>query len=109
MRRLLLLMMAVAATGAALPARAENPTYVLGIPSAPTIYLSGDAADNAWLAANNACPAMSIAATTGGVSRVEVLGAPRMALECAEAGFPLERAKPDYYLADEIEPPDGVD
>ena len=109
MRRLLLLMMAVAATGAALPARAENPTYVLGIPSAPTIYLSGDAADNAWLAANNACPAMSIAATTGGVSRVEFLGAPRMALECAEAGFPLERAKPDYYLADEIEPPDGVD
>ena len=109
MRRLLLLMMAVAVAGAASPARAENPTYVLGVPSAPTMYLSGDADDNEWLAANNGCPAMSIAATTGGVSRVEDVDAPRLRLASAEAGFPFERAKPDYYLADVIEPPEGVD
>ena len=98
-----------AAVSAALSARAENPTYVLGIPSAPTMYLSSDAADNEWLAANNACPAMSVAATTGGVSRVEDVDAQRLRLASAEAGFPFERAKPDYYLADVIEPPEGVD
>ncbi|MBP5227712.1 MAG: LamG domain-containing protein, partial [Kiritimatiellae bacterium] len=32
-----------------------------------------------------------------------------MELASAESGFPLERAKPDYYLSDEIEPPDDVD
>ena len=109
MRRLLLLMMAVAVAGAASPARAENPTYVLGVPGAPTMYLSADAEDNPWLVANDAYAAMSVAATTGGVSRVVDVDAPRLALASAEAGFPLERAKPDYYLADEIEPPDGVD
>ena len=109
MRRLLLLMMVVAVAGAASPARAENPTYVLGVPGAPTMYLSADAGDNPWLAANNACPAMSIAATTGGVSRVVDVDAPRLALASAEAGFPFERAKPDYYLADVIEPPEEVD
>ena len=98
-----------AAASASPPVLAEGPTYVLGVPGAPTIYISQDAADNAWLAANNAYAAMSVAATTGGVSRVEFLGAPRMELAGAEAGFPLERAKPDYYLGDEIEPPDGVD
>ena len=112
-------MMAAATMGVALPAQAENPTYVLGVPSVPTMYItpaaggsgggSASAADNPWLAANNAYVAMSIAATTGGVSRVEKLGVPAVRLASAEAGFPLERAKPDYYLADEIEPPDGVD
>ena len=109
MRRLLLLMMAEAVAGTASLARAENPTYVLGVPSAPTMYLSGDAADNEWLAANNGCPAMSIAATTGGVSRVVDVDAQRLRLASAEAGFPFERAKPDYYLADVIEPPEDVD
>ena len=98
-----------AAVSAALSARAENPTYVLGIPSAPTMYLSGDVADNEWLAANNAYAAMSVAATTGGVSRVVDVDASRLELASAEAGFPFERAKPDYYLADVIEPPENVD
>ena len=66
-----------AAVSAALSARAENPTYVLGIPNAPTMYLSGDVADNEWLAANNAYAAMSVAATTGGVSRVVDVDASR--------------------------------
>ena len=101
-------LLAVAA-GAALPSRAENPTYVLGVPRAPTLYLSSDSADNPWLAANAGFAAMSVAATTGGVSRVEQLDEPQLALASAEAGFPFERAKPDYYLADVIEPPDGVD
>ena len=101
--------MVAAATSAAILARADNPTYVLGIPAAPTMYLSNDAADNPWLAANANFAAMSISATTGGVSRVEQLDEPQLALASAEAGFPFERAKPDYYLADVIEPPDGVD
>ena len=100
----------VAATACAtLSARAENPTYVLGIPSAPTMFISTDAADNEWLATNNAYAAMAIVATTGGVSRVVDIDAPRLELASAEAGFPFERAKPDYYLADVIEPPEGVD
>ena len=109
----------MAASSAALPTQAENPTYVLGVPSVPTMYITpaaggggggaASAADNPWLEANNAYVAMSVAATTGGVSRVEKLGVPAVRLASAEAGFPLERAKPDYYLADEIEPPDGVD
>ena len=90
----------MAASSAALPTQAEAGGGGGGAASA---------ADNPWLEANNAYVAMSVAATTGGVSRVEKLGVPAVRLASAEAGFPLERAKPDYYLADEIEPPDGVD
>ncbi|MBQ9432241.1 MAG: hypothetical protein IJU44_11895 [Kiritimatiellae bacterium] len=94
----------------ALPAlAADTQTYVLGVPPAPTIYISSNSSDNPWLVENNAYPAMSVAATTGGVSRVEVLDQPQITLTSAEAGFPLERAKPDYYLADIIEPPEDVD
>ena len=92
--------MVAAATSVAILARADNPTYVLGIPVAPTMYLSNDAEDNAWLNANANFAAMSVAATTGGVSRVVDVNSPRLALASAEAGFPFERAKPDYYLAD---------
>ena len=102
-------LLAVTLGTAAVSAFADSPTYVLGVPGAPTIYLSSDASDNPWLATNNAYAAMAVAATTGGVSRVERVGSPRMELVSAEAGFPLERAKPDYYLADAIEPPEGVD
>ena len=119
MRRLLLLVAASAATVAPLAARADAPTYVMGIPSAPTIYITPAAAmneggvasaeDNPWLALNGAYPSMALAATTGGVSRVERADEPQLVLESAESGFPLERAKPDYYLADVIEPPEGVD
>ena len=69
-----------AATSAVLPTRADNPTYVLGVPSAPTIYLSNDAGDNAWLSANANFAAASIAVTTGGVSRVVDIDAPRLTL-----------------------------
>ena len=98
-----------AATCASLLARGEAPTYVLGVPAAPTMYISSNAGDNEWLAANNAYAAMSIAATTGGVSRVVDVDSPQMELASAEAGFPIERSKPDYYLADVIEPPENVD
>ena len=99
----------MAASSAVLTAQAENPTYVLGVPGAPTMYITSTAEDNPWLAKNNSYAAMSIAATTGGVSRVVAADAPRLELASAEAGFPFERAKPDYYLADVIEPPEGVD
>ena len=65
----------MAASSAALTAQAENPTYVLGVPGAPTMYITpaawgngggaASAEDNPWLAENNSYAAMSIAATTG--------------------------------------------
>ena len=108
-KKTLCAMALAAAASASPPAFADNPTYVLGVPAAPTMYISSDAADNAWLSTNANFAAASIAATTGGVSRVVDIDAPRLELASAEAGFPFERAKPDYYLADVIEPPEGVD
>ena len=104
-----MLMMAAAATGVALPALGDGPTYVTGVPGAPVMYLSSDAAQNPWLVGNpNFCPS-AVFSATGGVSQVAVAGRSRIALAAAEGGFAIERAKPDYYLADQIVPPKGVD
>ena len=61
------------------------------------------AADNAWLAANPNYPAMSIVAPGGGAAALsarEVAGADQAMLAASEAGFPIERTKPEYYLGD---------
>jgi len=101
------LLLACAACGAA---RAETATYVLDIPGATELVNSSDPAENAWLAANACYVGMSVAAAeTNAASVLTVLDKPRVELESVEAGFPIERAKPDYYLADEIEPPENVD
>ena len=99
-----------AATSAALPARADTATYVLDIPGAPELVNSSDPAENEWLAANAFYVGISVAAATpDATSAATVLDKPRVELASVEAGFPIERAKPDYYLADEIEPPANVD
>ena len=70
------------------------------------------AADNAWLAANPNYPAMSIVAPGGGAAALsarEVAGADQATLAASEAGFPIERTKPEYYLGDVVEPPLDVD
>jgi len=101
------LLLACAAFGTA---QAETATYVLDIPGAPELVNSSDPADNEWLATNAYYVGMSVAATeANATSVVTVLDKPRVELVSAEAGFPVERAKPDYYLADQIEPPEGVD
>ena len=93
-------------------ARAADAGYTLGVPSAPTLRFAIDSetADNAWLAANPNYPAMAIVAPGGAdaTSIREEPGADPMKLVASEAGFPIERTKPEYYLGDEIEPPGNV-
>ena len=82
--------------------------FTLGIPGAPVICT--DPNGNAWLAANSAYAAMSVV-TPGenAMSAVTVAGMPRVKLAAAEAGFVMERTKPEYYLGERITPPGGVD
>lgn len=77
--------------------------FTLGIPGAPVICT--DPNGNAWLAANSAYAAMSVV-TPGenAMSAVTVAGMPRVKLAAAEAGFVMERTKPEYYLGERITP-----
>ena len=108
MKRKLCLMIAVlvlpfvAAQGAA-------AHYTLGIPGAPVICT--DLNKNTWLANNNAYVAMSVVApgSSNAISAVTVAGMQKVKLVASEAGFALERTKPEYYLGDRLVPPDGVD
>ncbi len=82
--------------------------YTLGIPGAPELCTSLD--QNQWLASNSAYAAMSVVTPgSNAVSAVTVAGMPRVSLVAAEAGFVLERTKPEYYLCERINPPGGVD
>ena len=93
-------------------ALAADAGYTLGVPGAPVMRLSDVAADNAWLSANPNYPAMSIVAPGGGATALsarEVAGADQAMLAASEAGFPIERTKPEYYLGDVVEPPQDVD
>ena len=100
------------ALSAAASSEAADAGYTLGVPAAPTLRLSANAAANAWLSANPNYPAMAIVAAAtnaAAISAQVVAGADRVSLAAAEAGFPLERTKPEYYLGDAIDPPPGVD
>ena len=88
---------------------AADTTLVLGIPGAPVLAISSNSSDNPWLAANPAICFMGVSAPTGGVSLVQDLDEAQVVLDSAEGGFAIERAKPDYYLSDEIVPPENVD
>ena len=92
-------------------AGAADAGYTLGVPGAPRLRDTSSAEANAWLSANVAYPAMSVVApgTNTAVSAATVAGADRVTLAANEAGFALERTKPEYYLGDRIEPPDNVD
>ena len=101
----------VALALAAVSANAADAGYTLGVPGAPVLRLGGNAEANAWLSANPNYPAMAIVApgSTNAVSQREVADADQMALVASEAGFPVERTKPEYYLGDVIEAPMNVD
>ncbi|MDD4019774.1 MAG: hypothetical protein PHV28_17740, partial [Kiritimatiellae bacterium] len=91
---------------------AEPSLCSLGIPGAPVLRVTAIAAENTWLAANGAYPAMALgAAPTNAVSTLEagMIGDNLVRLHAAEAGFAVERSKPQYWLADRITPPANVD
>ena len=88
--------------------------YTLGIPGAPEIRVPSSgtpaAAHNPWLSSNPAYAAMSVVTPgSNAISSVTSAGKPRVKMTAAEAGFALERTKPEYYLGDRIDPPAGVD
>ena len=106
----LLILAALAQPG--VRALAEPSLCSLGIPGAPVLRVTTNAAENTWLAANGAYPAMALgAAPTNAVSTLEagMIGDDLARLHAAEAGFAVERSKPQYWLADRITPPADVD
>ncbi len=89
----------------------EGTTFVLGVPTAPTLNISPTPApeDNPWLAENCWLAPMGISAPTGGVSQVTDPRYSQLLLTSAEGAFAFERSKPDIYLGDPLMPPAGVD
>ena len=82
--------------------------FTVGIPGAPVICTDPD--KNQWLASNSAYPVMCVVTPgSNAVSAVTVAGMPKVKMPSAEAGFVLERTKPEYYLCEKLNPPDGVD
>ncbi|MBQ3811175.1 MAG: hypothetical protein II839_10200 [Kiritimatiellae bacterium] len=101
---------AVIAALAAASAGAADAGYTLGVPGAPVLLKTSDTNENAWLSANAVYPAMAIGAITDvRLSAQSVAGEERVRLVASEGGFPLERTKPEYYLGDQIEAPEGTD
>ena len=108
MKRILLLMTAVAAVAA----QADNPpSYSLGIPGAPTIRCTSDASQNAWLASNSVASVSASFGAAGGtaLSATVTPGLDRYMLAASESGFAVERIKPEVWLGDVIAPPADVD
>ncbi len=96
---------------AALSSEAADAGYTLGVPGAPVLRRSESAAGNAWLSANPNYPAMAVVApgSADAISMREAPDAGRARLAASEAGFPIERTKPEYYLGDVVEAPLNVD
>jgi len=91
---------------------AEPSLCSLGIPGAPEIRVTSDANANTWLATNHAYCVMALGvAPSNAVSTIEpgMIGNKLVRLSAAEAGFVVERSKPQYWLADRITAPDNVD
>ena len=104
--RICLLAAAVALPFAAALGAAAH--FSLGTPGASVICT--DLSKNTWLASNSAYAAMSVSTPgSNAVSSVTAAGMPRVKMTAAEAGFALERTKPEYYLGERVEPPAGVD
>ena len=93
----------------AAPALASESTVILGTPSPATLRNTTSAAQNAWAASNNAFVAEAFFTAAAATSRLATANAPQYVLASSETGFPLERTVPEYYLGDELVPPDGVD
>ena len=89
--------------------------YSLGIPGASVIRNTPNGSQNEWLSHNAAYSVMSVVTpgvpceVPNAVSAVTIAGMPKVKMSAAEAGFVLERTKPEYYLCDRLVPPGGVD
>ncbi|MDY5954106.1 MAG: hypothetical protein SPK06_01575 [Kiritimatiellia bacterium] len=89
---------------------AADAGYTLSVPPAPTIRITTNLQDNAWLATNSAySPAAIVTPGTNALSSKQIAGQPRRLLAAAEAGFPVERTKPEYYLGQTLDPPEQTD
>ena len=83
--------------------------FTLGVPGAPEIRDVRSASENEWLSSNIAYPVMSVVTPgSNAVSTVTVAGMPKVKQSAAEAGFVMERTKPEYYICDRLNPPAGV-
>ena len=77
--------------------------YTLGIPGAPEIRDVRSASANEWLSSNIAYSVMSVVTPgSNAVSTVTVAGMPKVKQSAAEAGFVMERTKPEYYICDRL-------
>ena len=92
---------------------APPPSYTLSVPGAPVICDTPNAAQNAWLASNGVASVSAMFgpadAETTPISLAGTPGLHRYTLAASEAGFSVERIKPEVWLGDAIEPPDGLD
>ena len=88
---------------------ASPPSYSLSIPGAPVIRITTDAAQNAWLASNSVASVSAMfgpaEADVTPISQASTPGLHRYTLAASEAGFSVERIKPEVWLGDAIEPP----
>ena len=108
-RKLIILCAGVLVVGVA--RGASPPSYSLSIPGAPVIRVTTDAAQNAWLASNSVASVSSLFGPTNGIP-ISLAGTPglsRYTQPAAEAGFSVERIKPEVWLGDAITPPGGIE
>ena len=91
---------------------AAKPSYSLSVPGAPVIRVTTDEAQNEWLASNSVASvsaAFAVAAPDAPISESDTPGLTRYTLASMEAGFSVERIKPEVWLGDTIDPPVGMD
>ena len=86
-----------------------KPTYTLGSPRPAQVNNTTNAANNAWLAENAVFVATAGFEAFDSVTTTEFVDGDVYQLIEGESGFSWERSKPEYYLADVLDVPDGVD
>ena len=90
---------------------APPPSYTLSVPGAPLICDTTNAAENVWLASNCVASVSSLFGPADAgltpISQASTPGLRRYTLTASEAGFSVERIKPEVWLGDPITPPEG--
>jgi len=91
---------------------AAKPSYSLSVPGAPVIRTTTDVEANQWLASNyvaSVSAAFAVSATNTSISAADTPGLARYTLPSMEAGFSVERIKPEVWLGDMISPPADIE
>ena len=95
---------------------APPPTYTLSVPGAPLICDTTNATENVWLASNRVAsvssmfgPMVAAEDSPPPISQASTPGLHRYTLIASEAGFSVERIKPEVWLGNAIEPPEGLE